>query len=396
VSTVGSSDDPHNGQGRPPTAGQLLEEIARLRGRAHAAFLAAGGQPSASLVGRSEPDPEPRAATVEATSTAPVDRRRRRSSRRWWPIRGRAVGSRTVGARLHEKVLGRLLDRLAEARWLLLQLDLNEADGKLIDLKACLNETGQLLTQHQPRPRFQLESWESAAWEHVVELECALVDIGEPSHLYAQLDQELARSDRQGTDEPALASETELLRQLRRTLADGSTTKSQTSEQKRAIMILTRRYRARNHQHRHDRTREARKRQLMWSVAIQLPIVVLLLLLLVIQTRDCAPDGCEPGDVWLALLGGTLGSGISGLRRLRDEFLRLADMEAFPPAYLAQLVIGAGLGLVALLLTDVGVLPALPKAAAAPSASVAVYAFLAGFSEPFVIGAIGRLAGARA
>jgi hypothetical protein len=133
----------------------------------------------------------------------------------------------------------------------------------------------------------------------------------------------------------------------------------------------------------------------MWSVAIQLPFVVLLLLFLVIETRDCPPDGCRAGDVWLAIFSGMLGAGISGLRRLRDEFLRLADMEAFPPAYLAQLVIGAGFGLVALWLNDVGVLPNLPKAAAAPSASVAVYAFLAGFSEPFVIGVIGRLAGAR-
>jgi hypothetical protein len=395
VSTVGSSDDLHNGEGRPPTAGQLLGKIARLRCRAHATFLAAGGHPSTALASESEPDPRADAATAEATSTAPVDRRRRRSSRRWRSILSRPAGSRRVGARLHEKVLGRLLDRLAEARWLLEQLDPNEADERLIDLDACLNETTQLLKRHQPRPRFQLESWESAAWEHVVELECALVEIGEPAHLCAQLDEELARSDHQGTDEAAFVSETELLRQLRRTLADRGTTKSQTPEQKRAIVVLTKRYRARNHQQRHARTREARKRQLMWSVAIQLPVVVLLLLLLVIQTRDCSSDGCGPGDVWLAVFAGMLGAGISGLRRLRDEFLRLADMEAFPPAYLGQLVIGAGFGLVALLLTDVGVLPVLPKAAAAPSASVAVYAFLAGFSEPFVIGAIGRLAGAR-
>jgi hypothetical protein len=182
---------------------------------------------------------------------------------------------------------------------------------------------------------------------------------------------------------------------VRQNLADGGTTESETREQNRAIMVLTKRYRARNHQQRHDRTRNARKRQLLWSVAGLLPIVVVLLAFLVIRTRDCSPDGCERGDVWLALVGGMLGSGISGLRRLRDEFLRLADMEAFPPAYLAQLVIGAGFGLVALLLTDVGVLPDLPNTEDAPSATVAVYAFVAGFSEPFVIGAVGRLAGAR-
>jgi hypothetical protein len=394
VSTVDSSDR-HQGEGRPPTAGELLDEIAELRRSAHAAFLAAGGYPYTSPASEAEPVPQAGAATVEATSAAPVARRRRRSSRRRWSIRSRTVGSRTVAARLHEKVLGRLLDRLAEARWLLEQLDPHKPDGRLINLKACLNETRQLLERHQPPPRFQLESWESAAWEHVVELECAMVEVDEPAYLCAQLDEELARSDRQETDEDSLASETELLRQLRRTLADGGTTTSQTSEQKQAIVALAKRYRARNHQQRHDRARDARKRQLMWSVAIQLPVVVLLLLLLVIQTRDCSREGCGPGDVWLAVFAGMLGAGISGLRRLRDEFLRLADMEAFPPAYLAQLVVGAGFGLVALLLTDVGVLPDLPKLAAAPSASVAVYAFLAGFSEPFVIGAIGRLARAR-
>jgi hypothetical protein len=394
VSTVDSSDL-RQGEGRPPTARELLDEIADLRRNAHAAFLAAAGHPYPSLANESEPLPQAGAATVEATSAAPVDRRRRRSRRRWWPIRSRAVGSRTVGTRLHEKVLGRLLDRLAEARWVLEQLDPNRPDGRLINLRACLNETRQLLKRHRPSRGFQLDSWESAAWEHVVELECALVEIDEPAYLCAQLDEELARSDREATDEASLASGTELLRQVRRTLTDGSTTESPTSEQKQAIVVLTRRYRARNHQQRHDRSRDARKRQLMWSVAIQLPVVVLLLLLLVIQTRDCSRDGCGPGDVWLAVFAGMLGAGISGLRRLRDEFLRLADMQAFPPAYLAQLVIGAGFGVVALLLTDVGVLPDLPRVAAAPSASVAVYAFLAGFSEPFVIGAIGRLAGAR-
>lgn len=393
MSTVDSSDL-HQGEGRPPTARELLDEIAELRRSAHAAFLAAAGQPYPSLANEAGPVPQAGTATVEATSAAPVDRRRR-SRRRWWPIRGRPVGSRTVGARLHEKVLGRLLDRLAEARWLLEQLDPNKPDGRLINLKACLNETRQLIKRHRPPRGFQLDSWESAAWEHVVDLECALVEIDEPAYLCAQLDEELARSDYQETDEALPASGTELLRQLRRTIADGSTTRSQTSEQKQAIVVLTRRYRGRNHQQRHDRSRDARKRQLMWSVAIQLPFVVLLLLLLVIQTRDCSREGCGPGDVWLAVFAGMLGAGISGLRRLRDEFLRLADMEAFPPAYLSQLVIGAGFGLVALLLTDVGVLPDLPKVAAAPSASVAAYAFLAGFSEPFVIGAIGRLAGAR-
>src|SRR5215218_10313222 len=107
VSGVGSSSDRHQGEARPPTAGQLLGKIARLRCRAHAAFLAAGGHSCTSLASASESVPQAGAATSQATSTAPVGRWRR-WRRRWWSIRSR-TGGRTVGVRLHEKVLGRLL-----------------------------------------------------------------------------------------------------------------------------------------------------------------------------------------------------------------------------------------------------------------------------------------------
>jgi hypothetical protein len=158
---------------------------------------------------------------------------------REWPIPCRAVPS------LSAEYAGprRLLDRLAEARWLLEQLDPDKPDERLINLKTCLIETRQLLKGYEPPRGFQLDSWESAAWEHVVELECALVEIGEPSHLLAQLDRELARSDQQGSDRISLASETELLRQLERTLRkDGTTAASPTAEQKQAIVVLTTRY----------------------------------------------------------------------------------------------------------------------------------------------------------
>jgi hypothetical protein len=101
-------------------------------------------------------------------------------------------------------------------------------------------------------------------------------------------------------------------------------------------------------------------------------------------------------SVWrafaVAALTGALGSTLCGVLRLRDQFLRMDELRAFKPALLVQPLVGASAGaLVFLLLASrafsVGSLD--PEAWPSPG----VLGFAAGFSEPFFLGLVDRVAG---
>jgi hypothetical protein len=59
----------------------------------------------------------------------------------------------------------------------------------------------------------------------------------------------------------------------------------------------------------------------------------------------------------LSLVASMPGSMLSGMRRLRDELQRIWQIDAFQSAFYAQLAAGAGLGLLAAILFDPGILP---------------------------------------
>jgi hypothetical protein len=101
-------------------------------------------------------------------------------------------------------------------------------------------------------------------------------------------------------------------------------------------------------------------------------------------------------SVWrafaVAALAGALGSTLSGVLRLRDQLLRMDELRAFKPAMIVQPLVGASAGaLVFLLLASrafsVGSLD--PEAWPSPG----VLGFAAGFSEPFFLGLVDRVAG---
>jgi hypothetical protein len=101
-------------------------------------------------------------------------------------------------------------------------------------------------------------------------------------------------------------------------------------------------------------------------------------------------------SVWrafaVAALAGALGSTLSGVLRLRDQLLRMDELRAFRPAMIVQPLVGASAGaLVFLLLASrafsLGSLD--PEAWPSPG----VLGFAAGFSEPFFLGLVDRVAG---
>jgi hypothetical protein len=101
-------------------------------------------------------------------------------------------------------------------------------------------------------------------------------------------------------------------------------------------------------------------------------------------------------SVWRAFavsaLAGALGSTLSGVLRLRDQLLRMDELRAFRPAMLVQPLVGASAGaLVFLLLASHAFSVGSIDPAAWPSPGV--LGFAAGFSEPFFLGLVDRVAG---
>jgi hypothetical protein len=101
-------------------------------------------------------------------------------------------------------------------------------------------------------------------------------------------------------------------------------------------------------------------------------------------------------SVWrafaVAALAGALGSTLSGVLRLRDQVLHMDELRTFKPALIVQPLVGASAGaLVFLLLAS----RALTLGTLDPEAwpSPGVLGFAAGFSEPFFLGLVDRVAG---
>jgi hypothetical protein len=153
------------------------------------------------------------------------------------------------------------------------------------------------------------------------------------------------------------------------------------------LLVLTKQ--AIDRRYRHERAKAAWRKELLWLSSL---LLWLLVPVLAVVTAEVKSGDINFGwwEVLAALALGGFGGSLSGMRKLRDQLERLAQMDSFRAAVWAQLAAAAGLGLFALILFGAGVLPPIGS----PSTwDGLVYAFLAGFSEPFAIQAVMRLAG---
>ena len=94
----------------------------------------------------------------------------------------------------------------------------------------------------------------------------------------------------------------------------------------------------------------------------------------------------------VAALAGALGSTLSGVLRLRDQVLRMDELRAFKPAMIVQPLVGASAGALVFLLLASGAL-SIGELDPAAWPSPGVLGFAAGFSEPFFLGLVDRVAG---
>jgi hypothetical protein len=153
--------------------------------------------------------------------------------------------------------------------------------------------------------------------------------------------------------------------------------------------LLVLRKQADDHYDRHERAKAARRKELLWLSSL---LLWLLVPALAVATAAVTLGGIDFGwwEVIAALVLGGFGGTLSGMRKLRDQLERITQMDHFRAAVWAQVAAAAGLGLFALILFKAGVLPRIGNGSAWGGL---VYAFLAGFSEPFAIQAVTRLVG---
>jgi hypothetical protein len=96
-------------------------------------------------------------------------------------------------------------------------------------------------------------------------------------------------------------------------------------------------------------------------------------------------------DIALAASAGALGATLSGTFRVRDRLIELDDLRSFWPAMRIQPLIGATAGLVTLFVLETGAVN-VEASATASWGAVALFTFAAGFSEPFFLGLVERVA----
>lgn len=151
-----------------------------------------------------------------------------------------------------------------------------------------------------------------------------------------------------------------------------------------------------------DRARSARRRRaneavraerLMTAGVLAFPVAILTASFF--SWAVSWPRGTEsgPGYVFvraaLAVFAGALGGGLARLVRLRDAPLGTLESDRFRSAFIVQMMLGGAFGVVALVLVQLGALPSVGNGGVVEM--TALYAFLAGWSEPFILGVLNRL-----
>jgi hypothetical protein len=138
-----------------------------------------------------------------------------------------------------------------------------------------------------------------------------------------------------------------------------------------------------------ERTRSmARARRLLLLAPVLLALVAAT-----IATLDILVSGVSWRGGLLAATAGALGATLSGAFKLRDQAPRVSDLRAFWYVFAAQPLVGAAAGLFLLVVLLSGIVSVADSGNA--WATRAAVAFVAGFSEPFLLATVGRIAGER-
>ena len=120
------------------------------------------------------------------------------------------------------------------------------------------------------------------------------------------------------------------------------------------------------------------------------PVMAALALALVIVVDIAAADASWRSGLLVAVAG-ALGATLSGALKLRDQLPRITSLRTFWYAFALQVPIGAVAGLFLWTVLESGLVEIAGQGA--DWAVEAAVAFAAGFSEPFVLKTVERIAG---
>jgi hypothetical protein len=147
-------------------------------------------------------------------------------------------------------------------------------------------------------------------------------------------------------------------------------------------------YKCRAEAGRERRARAAEKCRFMTMLA---PLLLVLIAAVSISADLVSRNEVIWREILLAASAGALGSVLAGTLKLRDRLVELDDLRAFGATLRVQPLVGATMGIVVVVVLQ-GDLIRLGGDQVSEWPSRAVFAFLAGFSEPFFLRVVDRLA----
>jgi hypothetical protein len=142
---------------------------------------------------------------------------------------------------------------------------------------------------------------------------------------------------------------------------------------------------ARSDHYRRHRARQRMKKRYLWRIGAVLAVLLLAMGFLLRRHQGVLLD-----DVLLTAFAGAVGATVSGTYKLRDELVRGSELREFSPAIVVQPLLGAAAALFVLLVLESGMVD---FAGAEGWAKRGAVGFVAGFSEPFFLGVVQRVAG---
>jgi hypothetical protein len=271
------------------------------------------------------------------------------------------------------KVLGTIQTHLSETRRLLAAQKLDETFHESPAL-------GELTSLVQQNPS---ELTIDGAWELAGALKRLNLRLGDRAFLASRLEFELGRADSQWHGWNVHFDKAEL-----RELIDVYRTRKPTrAEHARAVDRLTLLYLMRDEAGRDRRARAALKYQYLTRLA---PLLLVLLIGLGVAA-NYATQGNFLETILLTACAGALGSTLSGVFKVRDHLVRLDELRGFWPAMRVQPVVGACAGLIVFLILDSQAI-GLGAESSETWSGRGLLAFAAGFSEPFFLGIVQRVA----
>lgn len=224
-----------------------------------------------------------------------------------------------------------------------------------------------------------------SAWDLANELKRQLLVLGDVPYVWAQLEYEAERDKKPNKWHPW--SEHYSAKKLRALIAARDHGSVDRTVHLDAVRSLQKLYALRAEEGLDRRARAAQKCRYLTAL---IPFLLIALVTLSATIHEVGREG-----VWkyiaLAASAGALGAILSGVFRVRDRLVELDDLRSFGHAMRVQPIIGATAGLVTLLVLETGAVE-LGTQASSSWAGLALFTFVAGFSEPFFLGLVERVA----